>query len=95
VPRDPSLTNIMSFLPAAIWTSPWSAPPASNVNFYTADELDTKVYCEASRPNLSAKLQIHGRNVAELASILDVKLAKAADQNDFSEVLSPERDFQM
>lgn len=95
VPRDPSFTNIMSFLPSAIWTLPWSAPPASDVNFYTEDDLDTKVYREAARPNLSARLQIHGRNVAEMASILDAKLALAADQNDFSEVLSPVRDFQM
>lgn len=96
VPRDQSLTNIMSFLPSAIWTSPWSAPPASDtMNFYTADDLDTKVYREAARPNLSARLQIHGRNVTEMASILDAKLAIAADRNDFSEVLSPIRDFQM
>jgi hypothetical protein len=95
VPRDPSLTNIMSFLPPAIWTLPWSAPPASDVYFYTEDDLDTKVYHNAARPNYSAKLQIHGRNVTEMASILDTKLAIAASQNDFTEVLSPERDFQV
>jgi hypothetical protein len=85
----------MSFLPPAIWTLPWSAPPASDMNFYTVDNLDTKVYHEAARPNLSARLQIHGRNVTEMASILDAKLAIAADRNDFSEVLSPVRYFQM
>ena len=87
----------MSFLPREIWSSssPWSAPPASNVNTYTVDNLDTKVYHEASRPNFSARLRLHGRNVAEMAAILEEKLATAASQNDFSEVLSPIRDFQM
>ena len=95
--RDQSFTNIMSFLPPAIWLSesPWSAPPASNVNSYTVDDLDIEVYREASRPNLSARLQIHGRNVTEMASVLEAKLAAAAGQSDFSEVLSPVRDFQM
>jgi hypothetical protein len=91
--RDQSLTNIMSFLPQSIWLSPWSAQPASNS--YTVDNLDTKVYREAARPNSSARLQVHGRNVAEMASLLEAKLAIAAGQNDFTEVLSPVRDFQM
>lgn len=85
----------MSFLPPEIWLSPWSAPPASNANSYTADDLDTEVYREASRPNFSARLEVHGKNVAELASVLEAKLAAAAGRNDFSEVLSPVRDFQM
>jgi hypothetical protein len=95
--RDQSLTNIMSFLPPAIWLSesPWSAPPASNVKSYTVNDLDIEVYREASRPNLSARLQIHGRNVTEMVSVLGAKLAAAAGQGDFSEVLSPVRDFQM
>jgi hypothetical protein len=95
VPRDQSLTDIMSFLPPAIWLSPWSAPLAPNANSYTVDNFDSKVYCEAARPNFSARLRVHGRNVTEMVSILDAKLAIAAGQNDFSEVLSPARDFQM
>ncbi|KAF8233991.1 hypothetical protein L208DRAFT_1377077 [Tricholoma matsutake] len=93
--RDQSLTDIMSFLPPAIWLSPWSAPPAPNANLYTVDNFDSKVYHEAARPNFSARLRVHGRNVTEMASILDAKLAVAVGQNDFSEVLSPAQDFQI
>ena len=85
----------MNFLPPAIWSSPWSAPPAPDADSYALDGFDSKVYREANRPNISARLRIHGRNVTEMAAILDAKLATAAGQNDFSEVLSPARDFQM
>ena len=85
----------MSFLPSEIWLSPWSAPPVPSANSYTVYNFDLKVYCEAVRPNFSARLQVHGRNVTEMALILDAKLAIAAGQNDFSEVLSPVQDFQM
>ena len=95
VPRDQSLTSIMSFLPSTIWLSPWSAPTASDASSYTVDNFDSKVYREAVKPNFSARLQVHGRNVTELTSNFDAKLAIAAGRNDFSEVLSPVRDFQM
>jgi hypothetical protein len=59
------------------------------------DDFDSKVYREAAKPNFNARLEVHGRNVAEMASVLDAKLAIAASQNNFSEVLYPVRDFQM
>jgi hypothetical protein len=85
----------VNFLPPAIWSSLWSAPPAPDADSYTLDGFNSKIYHEANWPNISARLRICGRNVAEMASILDVKLATAAGQNDFSEVLSPAQDFQM
>jgi hypothetical protein len=83
----------MNFLPPVIWSSPWT--PAPTASSYTISEFDSKVYRAANRANLSARLRIYGRNVAEMASVFDAKIATAVSQGDFSEVLSPVRDFQM
>jgi hypothetical protein len=83
-----------SFLPASIWADDWHPPNSDRV--FTATKLYKQVFAAANLGNGNiVKLEIHARSSLLMAEILDTHLTKAAASGDYTDILSPEQEYQV
>lgn len=89
VARVPSLT----FLPAAIWSQPWAAPRSFNSELGSLEDLPNSVFDIATDNTPIRPFEIRGVDVNALVKVLYDKIAEALATQDFTDVLSPNREF--
>jgi hypothetical protein len=90
----PSVSSY-SFLPAQIWDVPWITCTGHYHGLFSPELLSECVYSIATDNVTLEKLEIRGKDVAELVTSLKELLAQAAAGGDFTKILSPERLFLM
>ncbi|KAF8057836.1 hypothetical protein FPV67DRAFT_1429869 [Lyophyllum atratum] len=88
-----SFSSANSFLPMAIWSpsEEWMSAFADRQGLYSVSNLASAVF-EAANSSLQ-KLKLRGPNVSALATAFLAMIAAAGEQNDYTDVLSPDRSF--
>jgi hypothetical protein len=92
--RLPSVSSA-SYLPSQIWNVPWVPTVGRYVGLFSPELLAESVYDVATHGSSLPKLEIRGKDVADLVISFKELLRQAAAQGDFTEVLSPDRSFLM
>jgi hypothetical protein len=98
--EDASVARALSFssfptYPSSIWANPW-VPPQDNLPTPLAGlPLPSGIYEAATHGTVPLKLEVRGTSVANLASSFMRMLGDAAEEGDFSTILSPDRSFTM
>lgn len=96
MPSSPGNSVPLS-LPPSIWEDDWFPPvPAPGTNMYLGfGDLAVRVFHAASEGSHHPMLRITGSSVREVASELICKVRSAAEREDYSSVLVPQRSFTM
>lgn len=92
--RGYSLSSLYS-LPESIWRVPWVQSHGRYMGLFSLRTLTDRVYEAATSGAPSEPLSLHGPNLKAL--VLDFKdlLRNAANDGDFTNILSPDRSFYM
>lgn len=90
-----SSASSYSFLPARIWNAPWVTTVGRYHGLFSPELLSECVYDIATDNAIPEKLEIRGKDVAELVTLFKELLAQAAAQGDFTNILSSDRSFLM
>lgn len=92
--RQPTyLAPSISFLPAVIWSEPWQPPLPTFPGLYSLDDLAASVFISATSGETVPTLEVRGNDIAGLAANFKEIIGKAVDHQDFTEVLSTTRSF--
>ncbi|KAF8955020.1 hypothetical protein BDZ97DRAFT_1675363, partial [Flammula alnicola] len=93
--REESFLATSSFLPPPIWESTWN-PPTPTSEVYNLVNLPEQVFAAANKGNNTViKFEINSTTAAGMADMIDIWLTRAIENNDFTDILSPERDYQI
>jgi hypothetical protein len=85
----------MASLPDVLWSQQWTAPVIPEDKIIPLADLRTTAFGEATQGCNVENFEIRGPDVHELAKAFSAVLAKAAENRDFTSVLSPQREFIM
>ena len=92
---EPSIAR----LPSRIWTTPTWRPPPPNLTthgLYSIDDVARYLHSHSFVPgDPESKLTITGHNIMDLALKYRQEIGTAVLNNDFSTILSPDREFVM
>lgn len=82
-------------LPSLIWSQPWQPPRIENPieGLESIEDVAQFVMTNSNIGSPRQKLSIRGKNVLELAANLRQELVMAGASNDYSKILSPDREF--
>ena len=82
-------------LPSLIWSQPWQPSRIENPieGLESIEDIARFVMTNSNIGSPRQKLSIRGKNVLELAANLRQELVMAGASNDYSKILSPDREF--
>jgi hypothetical protein len=82
-------------MPDVLWGQQWVAPVVPENEKISVAELRPTAFREANEGCNIEKFELYGSDVRELARAFSNILGEAAGRQDFTHVLSPQRDFVM
>jgi hypothetical protein len=91
--RNSSITSIDA--PPSIWTSDWVPTEGRHVGLFYAETLLENVCGAATSGVQPDDLEIRDTDVGGIAAQLKAMLNDAAEKEDFTDILSPDRSFVM
>lgn len=95
ISAEPSIAR----LPSCIWTTPNWRPPPPNLTvhgLYSIDDIAQYLRSHSSPPGVSEpKLSIAGHTILDLALRFRQEIGAAISKDDFSTILSSDREFVM
>lgn len=89
--RNGSLS--LSSLPPAIWKHPWVPPSGRYEGLFSLATLAEAVYDAATSGVNYKELEVRGVDVADLAAAFKKKVHEAVHRRDFTNIMSPGREF--
>lgn len=92
--RLPSVSSY-SYLPLNIWDVPWVPSTGRYQGLFSSEMMAETVYDVATDNVAFEKLVVRGKDIAELVVCFKELLVQAADREDFTNILSPDRSFYM
>jgi hypothetical protein len=93
--RNTSLSSILA-LPPVIWTTPWVAPQVRRyASLFASGSFTEEIYEAATSGSIPEELEVRSVDVVTMAAAFKKMLGDAADNGDFTDVLSPTRSFLM
>jgi hypothetical protein len=86
----------MLALPPVIWATPWVAPQVRRyASLFASSSFSEEIYEAATSGSIAGELEVRGLDVVTMAAAFKKVLGDAADNGDFTDVLSPIRSFLM
>ena len=93
--RTLSESLVSGFIPSSIWKVPFVPHVGQYSGLFKFDDMAQDAY-EAATSGLTVDpLEVHGQDVKALAATFSHLLAEAAKEGDFTNILAPERAFNM
>ena len=92
-PRQPLIRT--ASLPTVLWNQQWVAPVFPDDQTISLADLKETAFREATDGHNVDKFELRGPDVRDLAKAFSNVLGEAAENRDFTSVLSPQRDFVM
>lgn len=97
VVSEPSFLQGTRFLPAELWVSGWTSPLSDRSHPITLETLAETVYESATEQSQTEDqvLSITGHDVGGLIRALETVITDCISSGDFTQLLLPNRVFQM
>ena len=96
VVSEPSFLQGTRFLPTELWVSDWTSPLSDRSHPITFETLAEAVYESATEQSQAEdQLSITGHDLSGLVRALETVISDCISSGDFTQLLSPNRVFQM
>lgn len=94
---EPSFVQGSRFLPSSLWATAWTPPPLARSHSSITPNLETlteSVY-ESAAGQSEAQLLVTGQDLGSLVVAFEAVISDCISAGDFTQLLSPNRTFQM
>ena len=91
---EPSFVQGSRFLPSSLWVTPWTPPPPTRSLSITLENLTESVY-ESAAGQSEAQLLVTGHDFDSLVVAFEAVISDCISAGDFTQLLLPNRTFQM
>ncbi len=93
---EPSFLQGTRFLPAELWATDWTSPLSSRSHPISLETLAETVYeTAAGQAQAEAQLSVTGHDLDSLVLAFEAVISDCISSGDFTQLLLPNRVFQM